>query len=104
MIYSDCSDVALVIFAVFLTRTLDFGVSHMDGAGREALAALKPLTAKTVKSQVVWCLLNKAALAAILLCRSADSHQVSHVTSSDRLCLHRGECASKRSGSVLCTQ
>lgn len=45
--------------------TLDFSVSHMDRAGRQALSSHKLLIVKTVKSQVVWCLLNKETVAAL---------------------------------------
>lgn len=42
--------------------TLDFSVSHMDKAWREELRSHKLLIVKTFKSQVVWCLLNKATV------------------------------------------
>lgn len=65
--------IALFIHTVLPASTLDFSISHMDEAGREALTSHKLLTVKSSKSQVVWFLLNKAT--AIELCCSMGIQQ-----------------------------
>lgn len=50
------SAVSTLVSTVFLLPgLLTSACSHMEGAGRQALTSHKLLTAKTFKSQVVWC-------------------------------------------------
>ena len=68
VVWSHCVGMWMdVIHTVLPALTLDFSVSHMDEAGREALTSHKLLTVKSFKSQVVWFLLNKALCHCTLL-------------------------------------